>query len=99
MAAAWALSLADFLRGGSLGASSPLAGRFRCCASLAARRAGAPVVAAAALDFLWGPEENERAGARRAVASAPPGHDYRENNVSFAFRGRPELRPDRGRSS
>jgi len=55
--------------------------------------------AAAALEFLWGPEENERAGARRVVASAPPGHDYRENNVSFAFRGRPELRPDRGRSS
>jgi hypothetical protein len=46
--------------------------------------------AAAALDFLWGPEENERAGARRVVASAPPGHDYRENNVSFCFRGRPD---------
>ena len=46
--------------------------------------------AAAALDFLWGPEENERAGARRVVASAPPGHDYRENNVSFAVRGRPD---------
>jgi hypothetical protein len=51
-AAACALSLADFLRGGSLGAPSPLAGRFLCCASLAARRAGAPVVAAAALDFF-----------------------------------------------
>ena len=50
--------------------------------------------AAETLEFLWGPEENERAGARRVVASAPPGHDYRENNVSFAVRGR----PDRGRS-
>ena len=63
----------------------------------AAELAGAADAADAAaetLEFLWGPEENERAGARRVVASAPPGHDYRENNVSFAVRGR----PDRGRS-
>ena len=46
--------------------------------------------AAVTLDFFWAPEENERAGARRVVASAPPGHDYRENNVSFCFRGRPD---------
>ena len=45
--------------------------------------------AAAALEFLWGPEENERAGARRVVASAPPGHDHRENNVPSRSAGGP----------
>ena len=40
--------------------------------------------ASTALHWHWRPEVNPHVGARREVASAPPGHDYRENHCWFA---------------
>ena len=40
-----------------------------------------------ALHWSWRPELNPHVGARREVASAPPGHNYRENHCWSAVAG------------